>query len=332
MSSVFGVEEDVQLAAQRLTSFLPEEIFDIHAHLYDASHFAGERPAFMHDVDSLVCDDHRRALSRYMPTKMIHGLYFGLPHRMADRRAVNDWISREIVQHGSPLSRALLLTSPDDDRRKVESELRSGKYCGIKVYHCYAHRQDSMNATLEEYAPEWIWDVLNSTDGVLMLHLVRHDATADPSNQHDLRRLCIRYPRVRIVLAHIGRSFNYRHARRGFGSICDLENLYVDTSAICESGAFRVALKYFGSRRMLWGSDFPVSELRGRCVATGNGFFWLHPHVIKPEHMPPTPIEMTLIGIESLLSLQEVFEDEGLNESDTRDVFYNNAIRLLQLA
>jgi glutamate-1-semialdehyde 2,1-aminomutase len=329
-SSVFRGEKDIQPLAQRLASFVPEEIFDIHAHLYKASHFAGESPALMKDVDSLVCDDHRRALSRYMPSKNIHGLYFGLPHRSADRVAVNDWISREIVAHGGPLSRALLLTSPDDEPNKVESDLRSGRYCGIKVYHCYARRQDSMNAMLEEYAPEWMWDVLNNTDGVLMLHIVRQDATADLSNQRDLRRLCQRYPRVRVVLAHIGRSFNYRHARRGFGAICDLENLYVDTSAICESDAFRVALKYFGSRRILWGSDFPVSELRGRCVATGDGFFWLHPQVIAREHMPPTPIEMTLVGVESLLCLQEAFEDEGLNEGDTRDVFYNNAIRLLQ--
>jgi glutamate-1-semialdehyde 2,1-aminomutase len=71
-----------------------------------------------------------------MPAKTVHGLYFGMPHASADRPAINAWVESEVRGHGSPLSRALLLVSPSDDREQVAAALRSGRFCGIKVYHC----------------------------------------------------------------------------------------------------------------------------------------------------------------------------------------------------
>lgn len=65
--------------------------------------------------------------------------------------------------------------------------------------------------------------------------------------------------------------------------------------------AFRAALEILGPRRVLWGSDFAVSEMRGRCVTTGSHSFWLHPQVLHPDLQAPATTAMTLVGIESLL-------------------------------
>lgn len=43
----------------------------------------------------------------------------------------------------------------------------------------------------------------------------------------------------------------------------------------------------------------------------------------------PTSVQLTLIGIESLLCLQEACEDNELARNDIGDIFYNNARRLL---
>jgi glutamate-1-semialdehyde 2,1-aminomutase len=160
-----------------------------------------------------------------------------------------------------------------------------------------------------------------------MLHLVRDEAIADPENQRQLRRLCRAYPNMRLVLAHIARSFNYRNARNGLKAIADLDHVVLDTSAICEAEAFRPALKVLGPQRILWGSDFPVSEARGRCVTTGSGFYWLHPETSLQQGLPFE--RMTLIGIESLLALREACEDCGLTHADLQDIFCKNALRLL---
>jgi glutamate-1-semialdehyde 2,1-aminomutase len=319
---------DVALAA-KLKGFVPGEAFDIHVHPFNAAHFpAGSWPSLAGD-DLRGCASHRAALQRYMPSGTLHGLYFGLPHKAADRPAVNAWVRSEVGRNGTRLSRALRLTTPNDNPDEVAAALRNGEFCGLKVYHCYAPRADTMNAAVEEYAPDWMWELLHETQGVLMLHIVRDDALDDPANQQSLRRLCRAYPRARLILAHIARSFNYRNAREGLKTVADLDNAVVDTSAIAEPSAFAAALKILGPRRVLWGSDFPISEIRGRCVATGSAFFWLTPEVLRPEHSAPTKTAMTLVGLESLLCLREACEDAGFTRGEVEDIFLHNALRTL---
>ncbi len=322
--------QDKELVASELVDFFPDEIFDIHVHPFNCQHFGKGSWPFLDDVGILDCNKHQHEIKRYMPLKMVHGLYFGLPHRTANRLVMNQWVSDEVRTNGTKLSRTLLVTSPLDDKKELERSLKSGNFCGIKPYHCYAARTDTMNASVSEFVPEWMWELLNETQGILMLHIVRYGAIADTDNQRELRRLCRAYPGVRLILAHVARSFNYRNARKGLEVIADLDNVVVDTSAICEKESFESALKTLGSSRVLWGSDFPISEMRGRCVTTGNSFFWLHPESIRENLRPATDREMTLVGIESLLALKEACEDVGLSKTDIKKIFLENALRVLQ--
>jgi glutamate-1-semialdehyde 2,1-aminomutase len=322
-------QRDRDLAAAKLTGFLPAEIYDIHVHPYHPVHFApGAWPLFG-DKGPQGCAEHRAALQRYLPVAKLHGLYFGMPHRTANRPAMNDWVAAEVREHGTPLSRALMVVSPADDPAVVAAALRSGQFCGLKVYHVFANRPDTMHATIEEFAPEWMWELLHEVRGVLLLHIVRDGAMDDVGNQQSLRRLCRAYPHAKLILAHIARSFNYRNARQGLRCLADLDNAVVDTSAVCEAEAFRAALDILGPRRVLWGSDYAVSEIRGRCITTGGLFFWLHPEVVRPDYQAATASDMTLVGIESMIALREACEDSGLTRGDLDDLFLRNALRTL---
>jgi glutamate-1-semialdehyde 2,1-aminomutase len=320
---------DIKLAQSRLQGFLPWEIYDIHVHPHHPDHFAPGTWQMLKGLVSQGCHEHQTALQRYMSVPLIHGLYFGMPHKTADRPALNSWIAEVVATQGTPLSRALMLVSPSDNPELVAEELRSARFCGLKVYHCYANQADTMSASIEEFAPEWMWEILHEVRGVLLLHIVRPRAIADPANQASLRRLCRAYPHTRLILAHVARSFNYRHAREGLHAIADLDNAVVDTSAICETEAMQVALNILGPKRVLWGSDFPVSELRGRCIATGDGFHWLYPEPHADPLKSNALMNLTLVGIESLLSLREACEDVGLTQGDVHDIFLHNALRTL---
>src|SRR5690606_35885295 len=123
----------------------------------------------------------------------------------------------------------------------VAEELKNGRYIGIKVYHIYSAREDSFNADITEYAPEWMWEVLNDMQGVLMLHIVKNEGIADRENQRQIAYLCAKYPKVTLILAHVGRSFNHRNAIEGLAFLKDVDNAVVDTSAITEAATFRYA-------------------------------------------------------------------------------------------
>lgn len=312
-----------------LKDFVPAEVFDIHAHLHAPRFFPGGAWPALARLPDLGCRAHREAMERTLPARMIGGLYFPLPHANAERAGVNAWVCREVKEAGGTLSRALALAAPGDDPALLAAQLATRQICGFKVYHCYAPQSPSVEASLGDYAPEWMWQLLDQHDGILMLHVVRAAAMADRDNQRNLTRLCGRYPRVRVVLAHIGRSFNHRHAREGLRAVAPLDNVWVDTSVICDAEAFTAALTILGPRRVLWGSDHPVSEFRGRCITVGSGFHWLY----AGEQAEPAAGDFTalatLIGIESLAALREACRQVGLNRTECTDLFRDNALRLL---
>ena len=124
---------DQQLATDGLAGFLPAEIYDIHTHPYHPGHFPPGEWAFLDGKKILGCAEHRAALQRYMPVPTIHGLYFGMPRKTADRSAMNAWVAGEVRAHGTALSRALMVASPADDPATVAAALRSGQFCGLKV-------------------------------------------------------------------------------------------------------------------------------------------------------------------------------------------------------
>lgn len=323
------LDSDQRLHRENLAAFLPSRIFDLHAHLYYANHFVPANiPPMFKDCTSLGLADYNKVAAQDFPGRPVDGLFFGFPNRGNDRAAINEWIAGEVGRKPGGSSRALALVSPEDNPEAVTRQIQSLGLVGIKSYHLYAQRTDSMQASLEEFFPEWMWKICDDFDGILMIHLVGDAAIADPENQRALRRLCEKYPRCRVVLAHVARSFNYRHARRGLRSLVALDNVSVDTSAITETESIRCALETLGPRRVLFGSDYPVSLLRGRCVSVGESFLWLTPETAKLEAAIPAH-GATLIGLESLLCLREACDDCGLRPADVERIFSENARELL---
>jgi glutamate-1-semialdehyde 2,1-aminomutase len=323
-------DTDLRLLDRCIDGFLPQRIYDIHAHLYHTRHFApGTTPAFLDADRGYGLNDFNEAMARWMPGREVEGLFFGYPRGGNDRAGENAWL-REQIAPGVPAtnSRALVLAAPTDDPAEVRRLIESGVFIGIKPYRLYADVPDTNEATIESFAPEWMWEMCHEHNGVLMLHIMRAGGITDPHNIGTIRRLCRRYPRCRLVLAHVARSFNYRHAREGLRAIADLDNVVVDTSAVTQAGAFRAAIEILGPRRVLWGSDYMVSELRGSCVTQGDGFTWIY-----SDDEPARKLTIfggyTLVGIESLMCLREACEDTGMTPADLQDIFRDNALRLL---
>ncbi|MBM3858405.1 MAG: aminotransferase class III-fold pyridoxal phosphate-dependent enzyme [Verrucomicrobia bacterium] len=319
-------EPDVRLVKTRLDDFVPREVFDAHVHIFHSRHFAeGKRPEFIPADTAFGLRQFNEAMSRWLPGRVVRGLVFGYPSPGNDRAGENAFVAGEVAGSGS---RALALLAPEDDPSRARQLIAQHRFVGIKPYRLYAPVADSAQATIEEFAPEWMWETCNEMDGVLMLHIVRSLSIADENNLNSLRRLCRKYPRCRVVLAHVARSFNYRNALAGLASLADLDNVVVDTAGVTETEAMRAALEILGPRRVLYGSDYPISNLRGKCFTMGDGFTWVYADDLPAKAV--TPFEnFTLVGIESLLCLREACENAGANDGDLRDIFRDNALRLL---
>ncbi|MBI5801624.1 MAG: aminotransferase class III-fold pyridoxal phosphate-dependent enzyme [Verrucomicrobia bacterium] len=323
-------DTDRRLLVRASDGFVPEQVFDIHAHLFHSRHFAaGNRPAFLDENRGYGVRDFDEAMARWMPGRTVEGLFFGYPSPGNNRAGENAWLNEQVSPlAGNTNSRALVLAAPTDDPAEVRRLLATGVFVGIKPYRLYADVSDTREAAIESFAREWMWEACHDHDGVMVLHIMLADGITDPRNVEAIRRLCRRYPRCRLVLAHIARSFNYRHARDGLHAVADLDNVVVDTSAVTQAGAFRAALEILGPRRVLWGSDYMVSELRGSCISQGDGFTWIYSEDESAQKLTIFG-SYTLVGIESLLCLREACDDTGMTTADARDIFHDNALRLL---
>ncbi|MFM7605769.1 MAG: aminotransferase class III-fold pyridoxal phosphate-dependent enzyme [Prosthecobacter sp.] len=320
-------DSDRKLLHRAIDGFVPSKVFDAHAHLFHSHHFAaGKRPVFLDKDRGYGLVDFQAAMKLWMPEREVEGLFFGYPSAGNDRVSENAWVQSQIDLNTN--SRALALTAPTDDPAEVQRLMSTGVFVGIKPYRLYAHVPDTKEAEIESFAPEWMWEVCHDHDGLMMLHIMLSDGITDPRNVEAIHRLCSRYPRCRLILAHVARSFNYRHAREGLHQLIDIENVVVDASAVTQAGAFRAAIEILGPKRLLWGSDYMVSELRGSCVTQGDGFTWIHPD-LGTDKLTIFG-QYTTIGIESLLCLREACQDTGMTQGDLEDIFRENALRLLK--
>ena len=156
-------------------------------------------------------------------------------------------------------------------------------------------------------------------------------ALADPVNQTTIRRYCTDYPNMRLILAHAARGFNPWHTIEGIHSLEGLQNVWFDTSAVTEAGAFEVIVEQMGHGRLLYGTDFYVSHMRGRCIAIGDSFHWLYTEEMELDEKHTT-LKPVLIGLESLRSVMLAIHRLKLSDTQIEDLFYGNAAKLFGFA
>ncbi|OQB40626.1 MAG: Amidohydrolase [Candidatus Hydrogenedentes bacterium ADurb.Bin179] len=320
---------DASIAAE-LQQQLPERLFDIHAHLYRNSDLGQPCPELPGaGPDRTDVDAWRLYQGKITGAQRLNGgLFFPYPVKNGDVDAGNDFLLEQVSR--AEMARGLIVVTPDMDRAKAESYFQNPRIIGFKPYHIFAPREQTFNAALEEYIPEWAWEMAHAREGIIVLHLVRQAALSDPENHRSIRTLCTKYPKANLVLAHAGRGFHAPNTIRALPALKDLDNLYFDTSAVCEPDTLMAIVKTFGPQRLLWGSDFPVSQQRGKCVTVGDAFSWICPRRI--DVYPDAPVcNPTLVGLESLRAALLMASLLDLSKQDREDLFYNNALRLLRM-
>lgn len=317
---------DLSIVASELNQFVPPKVFDAHAHFYDAAHFRIP-PGFCNQgPPACGLDAYRELMGHILPDRELSGLFFAMPSAELDDKAANQFLLREVSRDNR--SRMQLLITPTTSVDEIESWAANRSVVGLKVYHCYADCEPTFEAPIAAMITEDQLAVANAHGLTITLHMVRQRAMADPMNQRQLRDYAVRYPNVRWILAHAARGFNVYDLQEGIDSIRDLENIFSDTSAITEASALSAAIQSLGTDRVMYGSDFPVSHLRGRCVTLADSFLWLSPENVDAK-APYGEVGMCWVGVESLRAHRLACRQLGLADTVIEDLFHNNAVRLL---
>jgi glutamate-1-semialdehyde 2,1-aminomutase len=327
-------EADRAMIERDIAPFLPDRIFDAHAHLFCHAHYAPQPiPEGVRNTPA------RLGLAEYFDYiewlhpggRIIGGLFFGLAF-LGDRQANNEFVAAEVSTPGlGDHAFGQMIISPDMEPAFIQAEVQRLGFVGLKCYHSMAQIEGpTWHAPIEAYLPEAHVGVANAAGLTVTLHMVRDRALADPLNQATIRRFCQYYPNMRLILAHAGRGFNPWHTIEGIESLRGLDNVWFDTSAVTEAGAFEAIVETMGHERLLYGTDFYISHLRGRCVAIGDSFHWFYADEMNLAERHAT-LEPVLVGLESLRSLRLACRRLKLTDGQIEDIFYNNAAQLFPL-
>jgi glutamate-1-semialdehyde 2,1-aminomutase len=324
-------EEDRECFARELDDFVPKRVFDIHAHLWRKSDFEDHMPEFVAaGPDAITLETYREHIAWILPGREVHGLHFAFPSTWPNAtEPPNEWVSQEIQK--DEVSGGQFYVRPDDDPDRVEGEMKRLGMRGFKPFGCFAKRPDKQNAEIPEYLPEWIPRLAHRHGWTITLHMQRARSLADPSNTHWINVYCKKYPEMTLILDHCARGFNPYHLAEGLKRLEPADNLYVDTSVICNPLAIWACLEHFGTDHVLYGSDFYCSHLRGTNLPVGDSFLWLGENMDIWDSCAyfaagrgPLPI-----GLENLRAIKAVFRMLRLKDRDIENYFWSNAIRIL---
>ena len=318
-------EQDREFFERELDSFLPEQIFDSHVHLGQRSDYGPKHADLM--VKTPEVADKARYLSDMgwlLGQRQLRGA-LAIPNILEGKDIDR---GNQFVAEQWPQSHALVVP-PTAGSEEILAAVARTHAAAIKCYHLLCGRKQTMDADIEEYLPESMAAAAHEAGLPIIVHLVKLRALADAGNQSAINRLCRKYPGMTMVLAHAGRGYNPTHTIAGIDHVGGLDNLYFDTSCVTECGAMEAMLRVYGHERLMWGSDYPFSHLRGRCIAVNDNFTWLYDDIFDPgPHSPDPRLEFTLVGLESLRCVKYACLNCGLSDSQVEAIFCDNAAAL----
>jgi predicted TIM-barrel fold metal-dependent hydrolase len=338
-------ELDREIYERSLRDFLPERLIDIHTHVWLARHqHRAAGPSRVVSWPDRVApenavEEHLECYRLLFPGKtVIPCLFAGLIDEVS-AEASNAYVRDCARAHGLP---ALLFALPQWTAEEVERRVLEGGFQGIKGYlnlaPAYLPRQE---IRVFDFLPPHQLEVMDRHGWLVMLHVPRDARLRDPVNLAQILEIERRFPRLQLVLAHVGRAYCDQDVGEAFDILKETRRLVFDFSANCNDRVFEQALRAVGPKRFLFGSDLPILRMRTRRICEDGIYVNLVPRGLygdvsgdknMREVEGPEAQKLTFFMYEELLALRRAAERVGLSKADLQDVFYGNAARLLEAA
>lgn len=347
MKKLFEVKEsDLKFYEDRIKSFLPEKIVDIHTHVYKEKLLAGKKGTSSRTVSwpSMVArenpiEDLIETYNLMFPGKQVTPMFFSTTPIQSEFDALNNYVSQCAQKHDMP---ALIFSSPAWSAEELEKKVLDGGFLGIKSYLTAAPSYlPTKEIRIFDFFPHHQLKVMDKRGLIVMLHIPRDGRLKDPVNLAQMLEIEEKYPNLKLIIAHVGRAYCDEDVGDAFEKLAQTRNMLFDFCANCNQSVFEKLIKTVGPKRILFGSDMPILRMRTRRICE-DGFYvnlvpkGLYGDVSRDPHMREIEGEeaekLTFFMYEEIDAFRRAAETTGLTRSDIEDVFYNNAMSIIKSA
>ena len=347
VKTLFEVKDvDREIYARRIRDFLPDEIIDIHTHVWRASDFPPKKcpggesrnvtwPALVARDNPI--EDLMATYQLLLPGKRVTPLIFATLPQDGNLDAQNAYVAECSRQTKFP---ALLFTEPAWSAAELESRILAGGFLGGKSYLSLVPSYiPTQEIRIFDFFPPHQLEVYDRHGWIVMLHIPRDGRLKDPLNLAQLLQIERDYPNLKLIVAHVGRAYCAEDAGNAFEILAQTKRMTFDFCANTNDEIFEQLLRCVGPKRVLFGTDFPILRMRMRRI-TREGYYvnvvpkGLYGDVSGDKNM--TEVEgaeaekLTFFLYEELDAFRRAAERVGLSRADLEDVFHHNARRLIE--
>lgn len=326
---------------EHLEDWVPAKLIDAHVHVADESHRIEtvseemKRSYWVMELDAMQrAETAERCCRIVYPSRDISCVAFGYPSLGWDIEASNAYIAREAAARGW---HALALVRPTWVAEQVAWLLDQPAVIGVKPYYMLigydrTGRDKHIESSIFNSLPHHQLEVLDERRAWVTLHVPRAGRLGHPDNLREVCEIRRRYPRIKLIIAHFGRSYTLPHAEEGLRPLAEDEGLYFDNSAVLNPDVHDLALRLVGPKRILYGTDNPIFYMRGRRQWEGRTYRnrTSYPFYFNAEReAPEIEARYTLYMYEALRALKEACARNGLGREAVEAIFHGNAAALI---
>jgi predicted TIM-barrel fold metal-dependent hydrolase len=281
-------------------------------------------------------EDLEKSFEVMFPGRRVKALIFSSISQGDDVDAMNGYIAESGRTHGHP---TLMYAFPSWTAKDVDRKLRAGRFLGVKVYlnltPAYLPRQE---IRIFDFLPPHQLDVLDRGRRVVMLHIPRDARLRDPVNLEQMLEIERNWPRVRLIIAHVGRAYCDEDVGDAFQRLSGTKTMVFDFAANTNAHVFEQAIRAFGPERCLFGSDLPITWMRMRRICEGGRYVNLVPRgkygdVSGDKNMREVDgaeaARLTTFMYEELAAIKQACTRVGVDKRGVEAIFRTNAERVL---
>ncbi len=323
-------ETNRKIYDEEIRDFIPDTIFDFHTHVFNAEAIPKGDPGMelpgVH-IKSYTIPELMKDCEEIYPGKNCRAVVFGFPdiryNSDINNRYVAETADRETVY-------PFRLIRPDEDPAKVEEELSSKKFYGVKPYLNYVTGKKAGDVEISDMLPPGIMEVIDKLGLIVMLHIPRGLRLADPINQKQIVQLARTYQNTGIILAHIGRAYYLKNIVGYLNNIIPLQNVYCDTAMLNNWEVLEYLFAHFDSKRILYGTDTPIALCGGKSVEINDQYTYV---TSKPWHLSISDdhgkLMFTSFIYEEIRAVKKACVRLGLGETFVENFFFKNGNTLI---
>lgn len=327
--------------AEHLEDWVPQHIIDAHVHVNNPvfqietvteetlkSSWVSEVTAKPDVPTAKHCADIT------FPNRKVTYVAFGHADLGWEIEGSNEDLRAEGLAHGWY---TLAMVRPTWVAEQVAWWLDKPGIIGVKPYYTMiGFRRDWHTGYLEssifDFLPHHQLELLDARRAWVTLHVPKAERLGHPDNIREVRAIRDRYPNLKLIIAHFGRSYTEPHAREGLLPLADDPGLYFDCSAVLNPAVYRLALEHIGPDRILFGTDNPMFYMRGRRQWEGRTYInrTSYPFYFNKEReAPEIEARYTLYMYEALRAFKDACAETGVTREGVEKMFRGNAQRLI---